>query len=95
MRCNAADAFYENFMNRKKSDQFTEESAREGWRAEEIYDEASQIDQDDIQRQINRGDESKGNPNERDTAGSVDKNETAQGREEAKNDLKNKANANG
>ena len=57
---------------------------REGWDADELAKEASQIDEDEIQRQIKRGDETKGDADERDYAGKVDNNETAQGREEAK-----------
>jgi len=68
---------------------------REGWDVDQLADEASQQDVNEIQRQMLRGDETKGNPNDRDIAGAVDPNETAQGREEAKNDIKGKANANG
>ena len=68
---------------------------RENWNVDQLADEASQKDVNEFQRQILRGDETKGNPNERDHAGSVDPNETAQGREEAKNDVKGKANVNG
>jgi hypothetical protein len=68
---------------------------REGWKVEKLADEASQQDVDEIQRQTLRGDETKGDADERDAAGRVDSNETAQGREEAKNDVKGKANVNG
>jgi hypothetical protein len=71
------------------------EGSREGWNVEKLGDEASQKNTDEIQREMLRGDETKGDPNERDIIGNVDRNETAQGREEAKNDVKNKANANG
>jgi hypothetical protein len=65
------------------------------WGVEELSDEASQKDFDEFQRQIKRGDETEGDPDKRDEAGSVDSNETPQGREEAKNDVEGKANVNG
>jgi hypothetical protein len=68
---------------------------KEGWELQQVAKEASQKDEDEIQRQTLRGDESKGNPDNRDNAGSVKPNETPQGREEAKNDVKGKANRNG
>jgi len=67
----------------------------EGWDIQQIANEASQKDDDEIQRQTLRGDETEGNPDNRDNAGSVDTKETPQGREEAKNDVKGKANTNG
>ena len=68
---------------------------REGWDVQKLADEASQKDIDEIQRETLRGDETKGDADERDIAGNVDTNETPQGREEAKNDKADKANANG
>lgn len=68
---------------------------REGWNIEKLSEEASQKDEDEIQRQTLRGDETKGNPDNRDVVGGVDADETPHGREEAKNDVKGKANANG
>jgi len=72
-----------------------EKKSREDWSVQELADQASQQNIDEIQRQTLRGDETKGNPDNRDEAGNVDTNETAQGREEAKNDIGDKANANG
>ena len=71
------------------------EGSRGGWEADEVAREASQQSEDEIQRQIKRGDETKGDADERDVAGTADSNDTPQGREEAKNDLKGKANTNG
>lgn len=71
------------------------EGGREGWDVEKLGDEASQKNTDEIQRETLRGDESEGDADERDIVGSVDRSETPQGREEAKNDTKGKANANG
>lgn len=79
----------------KNGDQLNSEKKIEGWDPAKLSEEASQKDADEIQRQMNRGDESKGNPNARDNAGSVKSKDTAQGREEAKNDKKGKANVNG
>ena len=68
---------------------------REGWDVQKLADEASQKNIDEIQRETLRGDETKGDADNRDIAGNVDTNETPQGREEAKNDKSDKANANG
>ncbi len=75
-------------------DEKTKDS-REEWNVHELADQASQMDVDEIQRETLRGDETEGNADERDHAGGADRNETWQGREESKNDLGDKANANG
>lgn len=75
-------------------DEKTKES-REGWNVSELADEASQKDFDEIQRETLRGGETEGDADERDNAGSADRSETWQGREEAKNDTPGKANTNG
>jgi hypothetical protein len=67
----------------------------QNWDTGKLSEEASQKDADEIQRQTLRGDESKGNPDNRDHAGSADSKDTPQGREEAKNDAGGKANVNG
>jgi hypothetical protein len=71
------------------------EGSRGGWEADEVAREASQQNEDEIQRQIKRGDETKGDSDTRDFVGSPDSNDTPQGREEAKNDVTGKANTNG
>jgi len=81
--------------NQEKSKDIQAEGGREGWNADEISVEASQQDEDEVQRQIKRGDESKGDANDRDHAGTSSFKDTPQGREEAKNDTKGKANDNG
>ena len=58
---------------------------REGWSAEKIAEEASSKEADEVYRQILRGDETDGGADDRDIAGSSDRNETPQGREETKN----------
>jgi hypothetical protein len=70
----------------------------QGWGREEIKDitdEASHRDSDGVLRQTLRKDETKGDPNNRDVAGAPDSDETAHGREEAKNDKSGAANVNG
>ena len=61
------------------------QNEKQGWNADELAEQASQQDEDAIQRQLKRGDETKGNADERDDAGTVDKDDTAQGREETEN----------
>jgi hypothetical protein len=62
---------------------------------DKLNDEASQADADDMIRRPLRGDETKGDPDERDVAGGVRSADTPQGREESKNDRGDKANRNG
>jgi hypothetical protein len=67
----------------------------EKWNLNDLGEEASLKDTDEISRQARRGDESKGDPDNRDAAGAPNSIDTPQGREEAKNDKKGAANANG
>lgn len=62
----------------------TPQTKREEWDAEKIADEASNRMSDEIQREVARGDETKGDPDERDVAGGPASIDTPQGREEAK-----------
>ncbi len=71
------------------------QEAHEGLTSEEIGEQASGKEADEIQREILRGGESGEQADESDNAGSANSSETPQGREEAKNDLKDKENANG
>lgn len=59
---------------------------REGWSVERVTDEATNKSSDETLRQVLRGDETKGNPDDRDIVGGVNSNETPHGREEAKKD---------
>ncbi len=68
---------------------------KDGWKIKDLAAEASLADEDQIQRQILRGNESKGDPDERDIAGAVDADETPHGGEEAKTVQKREANDNG
>lgn len=67
----------------------------QGWNLEDIANEASQRTTDEIYREGRRGDETEGDADERDEAGRSASKDTPQGREEAKNDVKGKANTNG
>jgi len=86
------------------------EEEREGFSTEEVAkgldrpgrseikdttDQASHRDVDGILRQTLRGDESKGDADDRDVAGAVDFEDTPHGREETKNDKAGAANQNG
>lgn len=62
----------------------------QGWDLEDISNEASLKETDEIQREALRGD-----AGSRDIAGSSASEDTPQGREETKNDTQGKANANG
>lgn len=59
--------------------------------AEEIAEQASKPDHEQIFRQTRRGDESKGNPDDRDAAGAVDFEDTPHGREERKHEIESDA----
>ncbi len=70
-------------MQENDNKQFSE-SERDGWDAEKLSEEAVNQMPDDMMRQILRGGETGENADDLDIAGSADKNETPQGREEAK-----------
>ncbi|MCY7374392.1 MAG: hypothetical protein LH472_00255 [Pyrinomonadaceae bacterium] len=59
---------------------------QEGWNIAQVAEESTNKPSDEMVREVLRGDESKGDADERDVVGSVDSNETPQGREEAKKD---------
>jgi hypothetical protein len=75
--------------------QKTKKTEQNDLTADEIVEQGSVITADEVHRQLRRGDETKGDPDTRDVAGGPDPNETPRGREESKNDLPGKANANG
>ncbi len=58
---------------------------KQGWDAEDIAKESANKSSDEIVRQMRRGDESKGSPDNRDVAGGVESADTPHGREETKN----------
>lgn len=57
---------------------------RQNWDAERVSEESANKPSDDIVREMLRGDESKGNPDDRDVAGGVESADTPHGREETK-----------
>jgi len=59
--------------------------------SEEIAEQASKPDHDQIFRQPLRGDETKGDPDDRDVAGAVDHEDTPHGREERKHQVEKEA----
>ena len=61
---------------------------------EEIAEQASKPDHDQIYRQPRRGDETKGDPDNRDVAGAVDHEDTPHGREERKHQVEKEAERN-
>ncbi|MEO8071942.1 MAG: hypothetical protein ABI891_01865 [Acidobacteriota bacterium] len=58
---------------------------KQDWDAEEVSKESANKPSDDIVREMLRGDETKGNPDNRDVAGGVESADTPHGREETKN----------
>lgn len=59
---------------------------RDGFSAEEIAEEATNKEPDEVTREMNRGDETdKSEADDRDIAGGADSSETPHGREETKN----------
>lgn len=61
--------------NRDRVDQQVE---HDGYTAEEIGEQSAYEDETETARRLRRGDESKGDPNERDTAGAVDSREVSE-----------------
>lgn len=82
-------------MPQRKGIENMSDAGRDEWSVQELAEEGAHELTDTMQRQVLRGDETKGDPDARDVAGNVDSNETPQRREEAKNDQRSKANRNG
>ncbi len=61
----------------------------------ELTEQASYLDAESVLRQMLRGDETKGDADDRDIAGATKFKDTLQGREETKNDKTGAANQNG
>ncbi len=59
---------------------------KEGWKAEELAEEATNKEDDEIVRQMLRGDESKGDADERDVAPALDSNKSPNGSKEKNSD---------
>lgn len=62
------------------------EVEREDWNIKEIAEESTNKPADETLREVLRGDESRGDADERDVVGGSDSDDTPQGREEAKKD---------
>jgi hypothetical protein len=58
------------------------DTKRNHWSAEELGEQSSYEDETEIKRRLARGDETVGNPDERDVAGSVPVKDTPEGRED-------------
>ncbi len=71
-----------NIENKKSKDELS---------TDEIIDQGSRPDADAIRRQILRGDESKGDADDRDVAGALDYEETPHSGEERKTQIKKEA----
>ncbi len=54
---------------------------KEGWSAEELGEQSSYEKETEIKRRLKRGDETLGDPNERDLAGAAPSKDTPHGRE--------------
>ncbi len=57
---------------------------KQDWDAEQISEESTNRPADEIVREMLRGDESEGNPDDRDVVGGVESADTPHGREETK-----------
>ena len=62
---------------------------------EQLAEQASKPDFEQIHRQTRRGDETKGNPDDRDVAGAMDHEDTPHGWEERKHEVEREADGNG
>lgn len=71
------------------------ENQQNKWKSDELGDEASLKSEDEIKREMLRGNEEEGDADKRDNAGAPDKDDTPHGREESKNDKDEVVNANG
>lgn len=61
---------------------------KQGWSVEKLNEESVNEGSDDLLRKTLRGNEGEGNPEDRDVVGQPDSDETPQGREESKNEIK-------
>ncbi len=67
---------------KKQNEDKIPEVEKQGWEADELIEESANVESDDVVRQILRGDESKGDADERDIAPTIDTKDTPRGREE-------------
>jgi hypothetical protein len=71
----------------KQDEEKTPYVERENWEAEDLVEESSGESADETVRKVLRGNEKEGNADDRDVVGSVDSDETWQGREENKHEV--------
>lgn len=71
----------------KQDEEKTPDVERENWNTEDLVEESSSESADETVRKVLRGNEEHGNADDRDIVGSVDRGETAQGREENKREV--------
>lgn len=71
-------------MNNKENQEKIPNVEKDGWDAEELAEQATNEESDDIVRRMRRGDETVGNPDERDVAGVPDYEELKNKKEQAK-----------
>ncbi len=67
-----------------KEDEEVPQVERQGWSAKSLADEAANKSSDEIVRKMLRGDETEGNPDERDIVGGVESSDTDYGRRQTK-----------
>ncbi len=72
--------------DQQKENEEISDVERDDWSVKQIADESTNQPSDETLRQFLRGDETKGDADERDVAGSSASIDTPQGREEAKKD---------
>ncbi len=72
------------YMQEKKKEEMPDVK-RQGWSIKELDEQSVNKPSDEMTREVLRGDETEGNPNQRDPVGTVKTIDTPQGREEAKN----------
>ena len=68
----------------EKENEEIQDVKRDEWSAEDLANEATNMPSDEITREMLRGDETRGNPDERDTVGGVASKDTPHGRKETK-----------
>lgn len=68
----------------KNDDKEIENVERDQWNAEELIEQSPYLESDEVQRQMLRGDESKGDADARDVVGATEFKDTAHGRNEMK-----------
>jgi hypothetical protein len=75
------EAFAFSRFSRLEHMRLKEDVKKEGWSAEDLGEQSSYEDTTEIGRRLRRGDETAGDPNARDVAGAIPKQDTPYGRE--------------